>query len=1071
MPCPSLVNIYSSPPVTRRALASPWQRARHRARLVLAAVFLVSVPALAQGTGRITGTVTDSISGRPVGNVQVSVVGTRRGAATDETGRYAINLVPAGTYSVETRRLGYRPAVATGVSVTDGATATVDFALAANALVLQSVVTTGVVDPTSGTRVPFTVGKVDIGDLPVPATNAVEAIQGKIAGVTIVPIGQPGSGTNIMLRTPTSINKSNSPLMVVDGVIQSQAFGASSADLESMDIESIEVVKGAAAASLYGSRAASGVIQIRTRRGNDLSPGATRFTLRSEVGTNQLAGEIDWARNHYYQTNPVTGAYINAAGRDTSRVARIARPAYERFQDVAYADPIYDQVDRFFDPGQFYKNSLNVGQNTGSTNWFLSLVSSKEDGVVLNSGKYEQNDVRLNLDHRPFDQVRLSFSGYHSRSVRNELYDDTFFDLINQAPDMNLREPDPDGTPFIFQNDPEGREENPLYVLATEDSKRNRARTQGSLAARYEPLGWLSVDGNVSYDRSDRRNNFFLDQGVKTEGFAGGGPGEITQTNGTTNAINADVSANLLGQFGAATLRTTLRAVLERESNEVSTAEGENLTAPGVRSLNNAQVLQTSSSIEEIRATGYFANVGADYDGKYIVDGLVRRDGSSLFGADEQWNNYYRVSGAYRMSEEPWWPAPSVTEFKLRASRGTAGTRPSFSDQYETFSFAAGGNLVKQNLGNRALKPERATETEIGMDAIFRDRYSLQLSYSRVNVVDQLIQIPLAGFYGFANQWQNAGALKGNTVEGTLEARLISRPDLTWRMGLVADRSRHRVTEFNRACQPTQTIAFRCAGETLGAMYGFHFVNSLGELPVEAQARANEFAVNDEGLLVYVGIDSVTAPGTRTPYQYTEGETKRRWGTAAVTIGGANYAFGMPIVLRDSTGSNAVVRMGDGNPDFHWGLSNNVTWRGVSFYALVDAQVGGHNYNQTRQRMYQWGRSGDVDQTGKPQELKKPIEYYISLYAANSPTDYFVEDAGYVKLRELSVSYALTGQLLNAISRFGAKGATVSLIGRNLLTFSDYSGYDPEVGNALVRLDSFDYPRYRTFSGSFQIVF
>jgi hypothetical protein len=179
----------------------------------------------------------------------------------------------------------------------------------------------------------------------------------------------------------------------------------------------------------------------------------------------------------------------------------------------------------------------------------------------------------------------------------------------------------------------------------------------------------------------------------------------------------------------------------------------------------------------------------------------------------------------------------------------------------------------------------------------------------------------------------------------------------------------------------------------------------------------------------------------------------------------------MPIVLKDSTGSNAVVRIGDGTPDFHWGLSNNVTWRGLSFYALLDAQVGGENYNQTRQRMYQWGRSGDVDQNGKPQALKKPVDYYANLYAGNDPTDYFVEDASFVKLREMSVSYQLNGRLLNSISRFGAKGATLSLIGRNLLTFSDYRGYDPEVGNTLVRLDSFDYPRYRTFSGSFQIVF
>jgi TonB-linked SusC/RagA family outer membrane protein len=1067
---PSLVRTHSSS--LFGVAMTPLRRAWLHGFALLLGILAVATPLGAQGTGRITGTVSDSTSGRPIGTVQVSVVGTRLGAATDENGRYTINGVPAGTYSVETRRLGYRPETVTGVTVTDGGTATADLQLSANALILQSVVTTGVVDPTSGTRVPFTVGKVDVGDLPVPATNAVEAIQGKIAGVTIVPQGQAGSGTSIMLRTPTSINKTNTPLMVVDGVIQSQAFGAATADLESMDIESVEVVKGAAAASLYGSRAANGVIQIRTRRGSDLTAGATRFTFRTEVGTNQLGKKIDWAQSHFYQVNPVTGAYINAAGRDTTRAGRIARPSYERFQDQKYPDRVYDQVDRFFDPGQFFKNSLNVGQNTGRTNWFLSLVNSREDGVVLNSGKYEQNDVRLNLDHRPFEQVKLSFSGYHSRSDRYELYGDTFFDLINQAPDVNLRIPDPDGTPYLFQGDPQDpREENPLYVLATEDSRRKRARTQGSLAARYEPLGWLSLDGNVSYDRSDRRNDFFLDQGLKTEGFSGGGQGEISQTTGTTNALNAEISANFLGQLSRATLRTTLRAVMERESDEVTEANGEILTAPGVRSLDNAQSVTSESSLEEVRANGYFASFGADWAGRYIADVLFRRDGSSLFGPEEEWNNYYRVSGAYRVAEETWWPFESVSEFKLRASRGTAGTRPDFNDQYETFSFATGGALVKQNLGNRSLKPEKATETEIGVDAIFRDRYSLQLSYARVKVIDELVLVRLAGIYGFANQWQNAGTLEGNTVEGTLEARLIEGPNLSWRMGLVADRSRHEVTSFNTGCQQFQTVGLRCAGGALGEMYGFRFIRSIAELPVAAQARSNEFAVNDEGLLVYVGYDSVSTPGFRQPYKYTEGETKRRWGTPPITIGAASYGFGMPIVLKDSTGSNAVVRIGDGNPDFHWGLSNNVSWRGLAFYALVDAQVGGQNYNQTRQRMYQWGRSGDVDQNGKPQELKKPVDYYAQLYAGNDPTDYFVEDASYVKVREMSVSYQLSGRLLSGISRFGARGATISLIGRNLLTFSDYSGYDPEVGNTLVRLDSFDYPRYRTFSGSLQVVF
>jgi len=1038
-----------------------WHKARQVVTGMSALLVLAPIASLAaQGTGRIMGTVTDSSSGRPISDAQVSIGGSRLGATTDAQGRYSIVNVPAGPRIIDVRRIGYQPSAPRTVTVTEGGTVTANFALREAALNLQAIVTTGVVDPTSGTRVPFTVGRVSAENLPVPAANALEAIQGKIAGVTVVPSGQPGSGTNIQLRSPVSINKTNAPLVVVDGVIQSQAFGASSSDLESMDIESIEVIKGAAAASLFGSRASSGVLQIKTRRGTDIGEGATRWTARSEMGTNSLAGKINWARNHHFQTD-ANGAYVNAQGAVVPRAQRVPRPTYQRFQDVEYADPVYDQVDRFFDPGQFSKNSFNIAQNNARTNWFLSLVNTREDGVVLNKGRFNQNDIRLNLDHQPTDRLKISFSGYHSRADRQELFGDTFFDLINQAPDVDLRQKDPDGVPYIYQPDPEGREENPLYVLETEDRQRKRSRTQGSLESRFTPFSWLTVDGQFSYDRSDRRLNFFLDQGFQTELNGNNGIGNISQTAGTTNTVNASASANLLKAFGDITLRSTVRALLERESNELTTAEGQDFAVPGVRSLDNAKTRFVSSSLEEIKASGYFFTLGADYAGKYIADGLIRRDGSSLFGSNERWNSYYRVSGAWRMAQESWWMLPAINEFKLRASQGTAGGRPSFNDQYETFSFNSAGGVLKQNLGNRNLRPELATETELGIDAIIKERYSMQLSYAKTKVIDQLIQVPLAGFYGYGQQWQNAGTVEGNTWEGTLEAQVIRRPNLSWRVGLVADRSRNEITEFNRTCFTTQTIAFRCAGVGLNDMYGFEFLKDRALLPADAQARASEFDVNDEGLLVWVG------PGKT----FRDGETPTGgWGTTA-TIGTSSYGWGIPIQRKDSTGSAAVVRIGNGLPKFKWGFTNSITWKNFDVFTLVDAWVGGQAYNQTNQRMYQWAKSADVDQAGKPQDLKKPIEYYVALYAANNPTDYFVEDAGFVKLREVSVKYRFGASMLNVIRPFGARGAAVSLIGRNLLTATSYKGYDPEVGGTLNRLDSFDYPRYRTFTGSFEITF
>jgi TonB-linked SusC/RagA family outer membrane protein len=1030
---------------------------------------LVGLPSsgAAQEVGQVAGTVTDSSSGQGIGGAQILVTGTTFGTVSGDDGRYSIARVPAGTHTIQVRRVGYSPREVR-VTVAAGEAASLNVALRSAPLQLEAVVTTGVVDPTSGTRVPFTVGRLDVADAPVPAANALETLQGKMSGVSIMASGQPGSGTNIQLRSPTSINKSNSPLIVVDGVILTQAFGTSSADLESLDIESVDVVKGAAAASLYGSRASAGVIQIRTRRGSQLADGTTKWTVRAEMGMNELGGKIPWAQNHHYRTDAngwytdVNGQPITPGNADSARLKRVEKPVTTRFQDTPYRDRIYDQVESFFDPGQTYKMSMNGGQNTTNTNWFGSVATSREDGVILKNGGTEQNTVRLNLDHRPTENLSLGISAFHSRADRQEI-GAPFFPLINQSPDVNLLQPDPDGSPYAFQPDVHGREANPLYTLYNTKNNTDRARTQGSIEARYKPLNWLNFDANASYDRSDRRTNYFLNAGVKTGTFPTGSPGEIEEFAGTTDAVNASVGANLIGRFGDFTVRSTVRGLVERENNQTTTANGTVLSVPGVESLNTAQVRNLESARTEIRSSGYFGTLGMDFAGKYIVDGLVRRDGSSLFGPEERWNTYNRVSGSYRVSQEQWWPLESVNEFKLRVSRGTAGGRPSFNDQFETYDFTAGGGVQKVTLGNRFLKPELATEVEYGIDAIIKERFSVQLSYARTVVEDQLIQIPLSSMFGYTSQWQNAGTIKGNTIEGTIEAQLVTTPKFSWRMGLVADRSRNKITEFNTPCFRVTTVAYRCAGETLGTMYGFSLLKSADQLPAAAAARASEFQVNDDGLLVWVGQGN----------NYTDGEAKSLWGTSA-TIGTGNYLWGQAIRAVDSVGNFAVTRIGDGNPKAHFGVSNNVTWNDIRIYALVDAQIGGQVYNQTRQRMYQYGRHKDVDQAGKAQELKKTFDYYVGLYSANDPVEFFVEDAGFVKLREVSLSYRVPGKYLGAVNRTGVTGAQFSLIGRNLLTFTDYSGYDPEVSssaNSLVRLDSYSYPRYRTVTAAVELTF
>jgi TonB-linked SusC/RagA family outer membrane protein len=1003
--------------------------------------------------GTIRGRVTDAATGGPLSVVQVTVMGTAFTTLTNDNGDYVLSNVPAGLYTLQAARLGYADAFRENVRVRDDGIELIDFTLSISALAMDELVVTGMVDPTSARRAAFTVGRLSRDALLAPTANAAN-IQGKIAGASVIAPAQPGGGVNIVLRTPTSINRGNQPLFVVDGVILASTFGRSSADLSSLDIESIEVVKGAAATSLYGSRAAAGVIQIRTRRGAGPGAEGTQVTVRSEVGVDQLGRRISLARHHNYLTN-AQGQYVDANGNVVPRNSRVIRPTSERFLDVSYADPIYDHVKQFYDPGRFMTNSVNLAGRSENTSFFASFGNHKMSGVVLDHGGYSRNDLRLNLDHSLGANLRFSFSGYHMRSDREELPSDWHFQLVQQAPDANLLEPDPDGTRYIWAPDELGVTPNPLYELVTSRDDEERVRTLGNVELRWSPVGWFNIEGAFSYDRSDRTTRFYFPRGRKTNITSWQG-GAINRGNGLTTAINSSLTAQFRGSWQDLSARLTLRALQEKEDYEFVSTQVRGLAVEGVEDLDAGTIPLVGGSTQEISAQGFFAITNFDYKGKYIGDVLVRRDGSSLFGPEERWHNYYRASGAWRMAEEPWWTIAAIDEFKLRYSIGIAGGRPNFGDRFETYSFTDGGGVTKSTLGNRFLKPERTTEQEFGIDAIIRNRFSVQLVHARQTTEDQLIAVPLPAAFGFSSQWQNAGTVEGTTWEATVEAAVVDRSNLRWTLGLVADRSRHEITEFNRRCFRTGTdnAFFRCAGETLGTIYGTRFLTSVSEL--REGLPANQFQVNDDGLVVWVG----------------EGGNWRnhQWGTST-SIDGATYGWGLPILQLDEGGSSAVVRIGDSNPDFNWGFSSNIRYGNLTVYALVNSQVGGNVYNRTKQRMYQYFRSGDTDQAGKPQEEKKTTDYYSALYAANLINQWFVEPAGYVKLREVSLRYRVPVAALERLGRIGLSEASVFASGRNLFTWSDYSGYDSEAGTPLARIDDFVYPQYRTMTMGLEIRF
>ena len=870
--------------------------------------------------------------------------------------------------------------------------------------------------------------------------------------------GAPGSGASIQLRSPASINKSTTPLIVLDGVIMSQT-NPNTADLQAYDLESAEVVKGAAAASLYGSRAANGVISLRSRRGTSLADGRTEFSLRTEFGRSDLPRRIPFATYHAFRVND-NGEYVDENGQVVSRDDRVERPDSVRFQDQRYSGATFDQVDRFFGGNAFGNTSLSVARNSGATSFRAMLSTNNADGVVPMDGGYRRTDVRLNLDQRFASALTMGLSVSHGRSKRSltdEGENSPFFDLINQAPDVDLLQTDPDGTRYIFQPDStsQGARPNPLYMLAVRDWKSERARTLANAELRWNPREWFTWDGNLSYDRGDELTQFHFPRGAKSA-IQSLQTGAVRRSDEGVTATNASTTATIKQRAGDLTMRFAVRGLMEREQVDRFDANAQNLSVVGVPNLESGLSFTGTSLATSIRTNAAFVSSAFDYDGRYIADLLLRRDGSSLFGEDERWQTYHRASLAWRLSAEDWWPVPALNEFKLRASTGTAGGRPSFADQFETYALNAGGVLTKSTLGNPDLRPELAREQEFGVDFVVKNRVSVQVTRANTVVRDQLIEVPLPASSGFMFQWQNAGTVTGNSAELTIEAQVLRGGGVTWNSGLVADRVRNRITSFDRSCFRVGTTGHRCAGTTIGSMWGATFLRDVSQLPSAHANSHAQFARNDDGLLVPVGPDGSFA--------------ERKWGQT-VTIDGQSYAWGMPITLKAASGSDSIVQIGDGTPDYRIGWSNSISWRGLTLYGLIDMQKGGDVYNRTRQRMYQYYRSADVDQTGKAELDKKPTQYYSTLYNANSVVDWFVEDGGFVKLRELSVRYQLPVSFMRAFGRTNARSASIALIGRNLFTKTRYSGYDPEVGTPLNRVDEFGYPAFRTITGSFQVDF
>ena len=448
---------------------------------------------------------------------------------------------------------------------------------------------------------------------------------------------------------------------------------------------------------------------------------------------------------------------------------------------------------------------------------------------------------------------------------------------------------------------------------------------------------------------------------------------------------------------------------------------GINLIYPDIISLDNFNQdnLFIGSDREDERAQNMFAIVGLDYKDRYIFDGMYRVDESSLFGADQRSNSYYRVSGAYRISKDL--DIDGIQELKVHAAYGTAGQRPGFDWQYDRIGLTNGQLSTNRVKSNADLKPSTTTELEFGLNAEFLNRFKFEGVYSQAKTEDQfmLVDIFAPANEGANRQWQNVGTVEFNTVELSLNSKLIKTDDLNWNLGVRFETTTNEITELNVdpiTVGPADGVLFRIQeGEEFGSMFGRDFVRNLDQMSAQLPSGGSisDYAVNSDGVVV-----------------------------VANTIG---TTYEAPIILKDEDGTDAFQKIGAQTPDFRMGFTSNFDYKGFSFYMLWDWQKGGDIYNRQGQWLTRDNRNAIVDQAGKAEGDKKSASYYQGLYDTNNDNAFWVEDGSYVKLREASLFYTLKGTQLENVAKGFFESIKFGVTGRNLLTYTNYSGWDPEV--------------------------
>jgi TonB-linked SusC/RagA family outer membrane protein len=1025
--------------------------------LTLACCLMVSV-IFSQVTisGKVTGT-----DGKGIPFISVLVRNTTYGGATDGSGNYSFSAdLRAGTYILEFSGVGFRSATQ-NLQVSSASSYSVNLQMTEDALKLDEVVVTGVSAGTTRKQLGSYISTVRADQLNKGATsNVLAALQGKTAGAQIIQnSGDPSGGLSVRLRGISSVNSSSEPLYIVDGVIVNNAttrvtntsgnydgqlfvgtIGQNRlADINPNDIERIEVLNGAAAAAIYGSRANAGVVQIFTKRGSTGAP-VVSFTTSFMSSKLRKSVPVNMAPTKF-------GGPTDDAGAQTQD---ILTPALTNTTAVTR----YDYNDYIFHTGLGTDNSVSVSGGKDKTKYYTSASFFKNEGIVKNTD-HQRYSFRINLDQGIGNKVTFNMGLNFINSLSNEKPDgNSFFSPMNSINIIgnihNIWRRDALGN--LMSVGERGRV-NPVSIIEDIKQKQETNRIIANAGLKVKPVKGLTFDYTLGIDQYSQKGETFIPPFAYnvSDGFFGGGAALDPTRNGYASAANYNffqINNEVNGTYQTKIIDdlTSISQVgysVQYEKTSYSLLQGRGL-APFVRTVNGAStLLQGVDDRGEISISGYYFQQNFNYKNLVFITGAIRVDGSSVFGDDQRNQKYLKASGSYVISEHDFWQNSGLGKFwnfaKLRIAYGESGNLTGIGaysrfNAYSSNSFISRTSLVSSGtLANTNVKPERQKELEFGIDlGFFNSRLNIQTNIYTKKVEDLLINRFIAPTTGFSSLLDNFGSLENKGFEFVVSGKPVQTKDFNWNITAIYNHNRNKAVKIGQALTLLSTnqgapVAI-IEGQPIGVFYGAFF------------------ALDGSGNLV------------KNTSGFPQGERGTQTGPLTFTV--QRDAAGLPIT------TFPLVRkvIGDPNPDWTGSLVNELSYKKFNLRVQLDAVQGLEVFNadwRTRQGV------GNGKEAEKEHMGIYPRGYISSFYAGVE--QWRIDDGSFVKLREVSLSYDF-----GSLKMF--RDITLAVSGRNLVSWDDYKGYDPEVnaGGQSTILRGIDFgavPIPRTFSVSLSAKF